>query len=145
MRLNVMRNGAGTPMIKRLLKLNNAINVNNDGSTMTEVLVAFTMLMVLFAALTGIIKLSSNMLFQSRDLLSAQTQLESELYKKNYGNLMSTDVLTKGNLSLQETDRDGNLKGNELKMEHAKLQSLEQPADEANPMNIVLYVVEWED
>ncbi len=54
---------------------------NQDGMTMVEVLMGFTVLMVLLGMLSGIISFSSKMLNNSVDLRNAENAFQREVYK----------------------------------------------------------------
>lgn len=72
-------------VIKKVIrKFNIASNqANNYGMTMMEVLMGFTILMVLMGALSGIISFSTNMYMNSVDMKRAQEKIQAEIYKKD--------------------------------------------------------------
>jgi Na+-transporting NADH:ubiquinone oxidoreductase subunit NqrF len=80
---------------------------NNTGSTMVEVLVGFTLLMIMMAGLTRLIKLSSEMVFNTKDMMNDQLSFEEELYKEDYGTLTRSTLSSDG-IVLKETDSSGN-------------------------------------
>jgi hypothetical protein len=80
----------------------------NTGSTMVEVLVGFTLLMILMVGLTRLIKISSEMVFKTRDMINDQKSLVEEFYKENHGSLTKT-VVSDDTLALQETDSNGQI------------------------------------
>lgn len=55
----------------------------NAGTTMVEVLVAFAILMVIFAVLYQVICLSGEIHMKTVDLIRSDQELEREIYKKN--------------------------------------------------------------
>jgi hypothetical protein len=95
--------------------------LNNIGSTMVEVLVGFSILMILIAGLTGIINLSSNMIFATKDTLAEQDDFLEQFYQADHGSLSTTGI--PDSISLQETDSTGeNIKagGVKIHLDHAK-------------------------
>lgn len=56
---------------------------NNAGSTMTEVLVGFVLLMILVATLINIVKVSQNMIMNSVDYISRRESFAQERYRKD--------------------------------------------------------------
>jgi hypothetical protein len=81
----------------------------NTGSTMVEVIVGFAILMIIIASLTGVIHLSSEMVFSARDSVREQGQFAEEFYKKEHG-LLVQEKLSSGQVTLRETNADGNTK-----------------------------------
>jgi hypothetical protein len=78
----------------------------NTGSTMVEVLVGFTLLMILMVGMTRLVNISSEMVFKTRDMMNKQSALTEEFYKSDHGNLSRSTVLYDG-LILEETDSSG--------------------------------------
>jgi hypothetical protein len=78
----------------------------NTGSTMVEVLVGFTLLMILMVGMTKLVNLSSEMVFKTRDTMNKQSTLTEEFYKTDHGNLSSSIVISDG-LIMKETDSSG--------------------------------------
>lgn len=87
---------------------------NNRGSTMVEVLVAFSLLLLLLGGLTKIIHVSSNLLMQTKDLQVEQETFCEKYYRQNQGGLQKKTVLSAGPtaISFEEVDVDGNHKAN---------------------------------
>lgn len=56
---------------------------DNKGSTMIEVVVGFTLLLILLAGLTKIIDVSTEMYYQSVDVVRNKERFTEELYKKS--------------------------------------------------------------
>lgn len=56
---------------------------DNKGSTMIEVVVGFTLLLILLAGLTKIIDVSTEMYYQSVDTIRNKEIFAEELYKKS--------------------------------------------------------------
>lgn len=83
------------------------IKGNNAGSTMVEVLVGFTLLMILMVGLTRLIKISSEMVFNTKDMINAQDSFAEEYYKGDHGTLTKSTV-SSDSLILKETDSSGN-------------------------------------
>jgi hypothetical protein len=93
---------------------------------MVEVLVGFTILMILMAGLTAIIHVSSEMLFNTKDMLQEQTDYVKEFYKENHGSLSISkhDSVT---ISLVETDSTGETElsgGTRLELDHGMLEKV---------------------
>jgi hypothetical protein len=74
---------------------------------MVEVLVGFTLLMIMMVGLTRLIKLSSEMVFNTKDMMNAKLYFEEELYKEDYGALTRSTLSSDG-LVLKEADSSGN-------------------------------------
>ena len=55
---------------------------NNRGNTMVETLVAFVVLMIVIAALYGMVRISTNLRMRAADSADIQTSFYSEIYKK---------------------------------------------------------------
>lgn len=101
------------------------LSKNNSGTTMVELLVGFTLLMIIMTSIFKIIKVSTNMMYESADIKNDLSAFEAEYYKKNYGikgnqedflkktNVSSTESV---NFSFVETDKDGRVKNNGLKL-----------------------------
>jgi hypothetical protein len=98
---------------------------NNDGSTMVEVLVSFTVLMIIMVSLYGIVRVSTNMLMKSKDFLTTQQEFSGEYYKKNYGSLTVKDSTSEA-IKLIEINSNGENKarGSNITLEHAKKKEL---------------------
>jgi hypothetical protein len=114
---------------------------NNAGSTMVEVLVGFTILMILMAGITGLINVSSNMLFNTHDMLEAQRNFMQEYYKTNYGGL-TKDTIASGTVELTAADSSGEKKadGVSISLNHAVMQKI---SDADNGLTI--YQVDYQD
>ena len=67
-------------MKKRMI---NAIKLynNNDGSTMVETLISFVVLVIVFAALFGMIRFSSNLRMRAIDTADVRESFSDEIYK----------------------------------------------------------------
>ena len=76
--MNLIIKEAGV-MVDRRSKLNK-LN-NNDGSTMIETVVSFVILMIVFAALYGMVRFSSNLRMRAVDTANLHSQFYSEIYK----------------------------------------------------------------
>ena len=61
----------------------NKKNTANAGTTMVEVLVAFAILMVIFAVVYQVICLSGEIHMKTVDLIRSDQELEAEIYRKN--------------------------------------------------------------
>lgn len=59
------------------------ISGDNRGTTMVETLVSFVVLMIVLAALYGMIRLSSNLRMRAVDTANIRTSFNAEIYKKN--------------------------------------------------------------
>lgn len=135
-------------MIKAWFRNNQKINIasirkNDKGSTMAEVLVGFLLLMILIESLVGLIGLSRDMLMKSKDMLDAQTNLQSEFYKTGHGNLNVSDV--PGSFEMYQTDKEGNSLGLEsISLPHAKLKCVEEKDDTDNKVGIKVYILDYE-
>lgn len=99
--------------------------LNNNGSTMVEVLVSFTVLMIITAGLMGIIKVSSNLVMESKDLLKAQDEFTQEYYKTDYGELEKKDI-TGSDVILEQTDKQGNKTGVSIVLDHAQVSTISE-------------------
>jgi Tfp pilus assembly protein PilW len=98
----------------------------SDGSTMVEVLVGFSILMILLAGLTGVIHVSSNMLFDTRDMLREQESFREQFYKAGHGSLCTTPI-TAVRIALKETDSTGQKEqpgGAQISLEHAQVEKV---------------------
>lgn len=56
---------------------------NNQGMTMVEIMMGFTVLMVLLGGLSSIISFSSNLYMNCVDIKRAQEEFQAEIYKNN--------------------------------------------------------------
>lgn len=56
---------------------------NNRGTTMVEVLVGFTLLMILLSSLSHIIKVSSELFFSAKDMLVRESTFNENIAKKD--------------------------------------------------------------
>lgn len=56
--------------------------LNNEGSTMIEVLIAFLLVSIILGALYQVVKFSSNMYMKSVDMKRQIQAFETEMYKK---------------------------------------------------------------
>lgn len=61
----------------------NRIKGDNRGTTMVETLVSFVVLMIVLAALYGMIRLASNLRMRAVDTANVRTSFNAEIYKKN--------------------------------------------------------------
>jgi hypothetical protein len=98
----------------------------NSGSSMVEVLVGFTILMILMAGLTAIIHVSSEMLFSTHDMLQTQSSYLQQFYKNEHGALSKTST-DAADITLIETDSEGESKksgGTEFELDHARLEKV---------------------
>lgn len=94
----------------------------SEGSTMVEVLVGFSILMILLAGLTGVIHVSSTMLFDTRDMLEERELFLEQFYRTEHGELNKT-VIPAVRFSLKETDSTGQnaiTDGAEIPLNHAR-------------------------
>jgi uncharacterized protein involved in tellurium resistance len=100
---------------------------NNDGSTMVEVLVSFTVLMILMAGLTGIIKVSSDLIMQAKDMQDNQSAFVEEFYKEDFGSLQK-DVLEEcPDIKLQPANKTGTvISGENIILDHANLKKVSE-------------------
>ena len=57
--------------------------MNNSGSTMVETLVSFAVLVIVFAALFGMIRFSSNLRMRAVDTADVSSSFNGEVYKQN--------------------------------------------------------------
>lgn len=64
-------------------KIKSRAKLNNVGSTMVEVLVAFTVLALVLASLLGIVKLSGTFLAKSEQMVHKQEEFNRLYYKKD--------------------------------------------------------------
>ncbi len=55
--------------------------LNNKGTTMMELLVAFVVLMIIFAIIYSMISFTSNLRMEAVDVRNAEEEFEAELYK----------------------------------------------------------------
>lgn len=76
-----------TCILKKRAKL------NNNGSTMVEVLIAFTVLAIVLASLLGVVKLSGQFLAKSERMVAKQEEFVSLYYKKDTTGTKVDDVL----------------------------------------------------
>jgi competence protein ComGF len=98
----------------------------SEGSTMVEVLVGFSILMILLAGLTGVIHVSSTMLFDTRDMLEERKLFQEQFYRTEHGELNKTEIPAV-RFSLKETDSTGkNAKtdGAEILLNHARAEKV---------------------
>ena len=72
------RNKYESVNIKVLMKI---LSKDNKGSTMVETIVSFVILMIVFAALTGMVKFSSNLKMRAVDTANVENSFIDELYK----------------------------------------------------------------
>ncbi len=63
---------------------------NNKGTTMVETLVSFVVLVIVFAALYGMIRFSSNLRMNAADAAKVRNSFNSEIYKSD--NLSNVDT-----------------------------------------------------
>jgi Tfp pilus assembly protein PilE len=97
----------------------------NKGSTMVEVLVGFTILMILMAGLTRIIEVSSNMVFSTQDILKEQDAFLEQFYQTGHGSLNKSGIAF--DITMVETDSTGeNPKagGVQLRLDHAQAEKV---------------------
>lgn len=117
---------------------------NNQGTTMTEVLVGFAMLVLLLEGIVQLMNLSSNWFFEAADVLRAQEAFVEEFYQKNHGD-MNVSVVKSG-LEMTETDADGVVlsTGGKMSLSHAKVFSIEQKPTVRRRLDIVVHFVDYE-
>lgn len=73
---------------------------NNQGMTMVEVMMGFTVLMILLGGLSSIISFSSNLYMNCVDIKRAQEEFQAEIYKNNNkGQKQETSLKFVGSLS----------------------------------------------
>jgi hypothetical protein len=83
--------------------------------------VGFSILMILMAGVTHIIQMSSEMLFNTKDMEQEQNSFLEQFYRTNHGTL-STTKLSSVTVYLEETDATGENKltgGAKLTLDHA--------------------------
>ncbi len=66
-------------IIKKMIRKYN----NNNGTTMVETLVSFVVLVIVFAALFGMIRFSSNLRMRAAEAAKVRNSFNSEIYKSN--------------------------------------------------------------
>jgi hypothetical protein len=105
----------------------------NKGSSMVEVLAGFSILMILMAGITGIIKVSSNMIMEAKDMMSEQDQFTAEFYKKDYGDLEQDASYDSLEVRLLVVDSQGNQTqdGGSIYLDHAKLRKISSREDDS--------------
>jgi hypothetical protein len=105
----------------------------NKGSSMVEVLAGFSILMILMAGITGIIKVSSNMIMEAKDMMSEQDQFTAEFYKKDYGDLEQDASYDSLEVCLLVVDSQGNQTqdGGSIYLDHAKLRKISSKEDDS--------------
>lgn len=110
----------------------------NKGSTMVEVLAGFVILMILMASAIGIIKLSANMVFNTKDIENEQLAFEQHIYSNNSDGKLEVTEMT-DDLSLVETDYQGTPMGNgiEVPLEGAVVKRYDDPVTGLSAYNII--------
>lgn len=93
---------------------------DNRGSTMVEVLIAITLLLIVLSSLTHLIKFSSTMLMEAKDMTEDNQTLSSNMYKKDVG---FTDLPDKIYVEISDYTRAENgAKKTSFDMEEVKVQ-----------------------
>ena len=72
-------------MIKKCHKNLNIFLRSNEGSTMIETLVSFVVLMIVIAALYGMVRFSSNLRMRAIDTANVRSEFNSQIYNNNPG------------------------------------------------------------
>ncbi len=92
--------------------------LNNNGSTMVETLVSFVVLVIVIAALYGMVRFSSNLRMRAVDTAKVRNTFNSEIYKNgsspnvdeyHYIGRSAPDNLTMFSLKLNEKTDNSNL------------------------------------
>ncbi|MBQ8912508.1 MAG: hypothetical protein IJ054_00490 [Lachnospiraceae bacterium] len=99
-------------MFKSLKRLFNNLKLNNQGSTMVEVLVGFTILvMVLVECMVHIVGVSSEMVKQSVDMQNDRMTVNREIYQKD----AVYDTISGAKLTLVLDEEKTNVAANQAK------------------------------
>lgn len=83
---------------------------NNKGSTMVEVLVGFSLLVILMAGVSRVIDVSVNMFMYSKTIQNEQLAFQEKYFKTVPEGLVLEKIVSAGNVYLVETDMDGEIK-----------------------------------
>lgn len=78
---------------------------------MVEVLVGFSLLVILMAGVSRVMDVSVNMFMDSKEIQNEQLAFQEKYLKKVPVGLVSEKIVTAGNVYLVETDMDGEIKG----------------------------------
>ena len=98
-------------MIKGLVNFIKKNKLNNQGSTMVEVLVGFTILVaVLVECMVHIVGVSNDMVLKSIDIQKAQMILNSEIYRKDIED--SYDEISGVSITLKINEEKTNVSAN---------------------------------
>lgn len=93
---------------------------DNKGSTMIEVIVGFTLLMIILSSLTHIIDVSSELFFKSKDMIVKENSFEKNKQKKDAQYNEASDLELSLCIDEEKTDAsnlaaDINIKLNNIK------------------------------
>ncbi|MBR0146026.1 MAG: prepilin-type N-terminal cleavage/methylation domain-containing protein [Eubacterium sp.] len=72
----------GDGMKKRILSNSKHVYNNNSGSTMIETIVSFVIILIVLAALYGMVRFSSNLRMRATDTADIRNSFGNEIYKK---------------------------------------------------------------
>ncbi len=130
----------------------------NKGTTMLEVLIAFTVLMIVLGVIYKMISFSSELRMEAADIRNAQTEFEAELYKSTpddtkvtvypyrvesqtqAGSTVSYPVFVL-NLNTEKTDVIANFGVEEAALKHKQLNLMRIVADSFASKNTALKVI----
>ena len=88
--------------LKKCIKIGKDTMRSNRGSTMVETLVAFVVLMIVFAALYGMVRFSANLRMRAVDTANVRDSFNTEIYKKSIDDMAMVDV----HRYIGDTDQD---------------------------------------
>lgn len=119
---------------------------NNKGMTMVEVIMGFTILMLIMGMLSGIISFSKNMYFEAVDFQRNQDAIETVLYKKDLSSQAATRELTSGN-GFRITPAEGMPNaGHNLNMDKMNVYRVSgKDLLNDDEMDINMYVIQYEE
>ena len=105
---------------------------NNSGTTMMEVLVSFVVLMIVMAALYGMVRISSNLRMRAVDTANIREEFNSEIYKNHssdkvdtyyYNGKCAPDRLTMFTLKLSDSTDNSNLRVGTSSVDRTKFEN----------------------
>lgn len=68
------------------------IRLNDKGTTMVELMVGFTLLLLLLGILTGIVRVSSNLIMNATDGMKQRQQFQQELFQTSSSGYDTTAI-----------------------------------------------------